>query len=85
LWNVVGANVNVGPSDDQEHTSGRTGDEAAGGFEDGDTGAFRTYQRSRYVEAVFREQVVEVVSRDSAGDVGELAADVVSVTVGDLL
>ena len=35
------------------------------------------------LEAVFGEQVVEVVSGDAAGDVGELAADLIAVAVGE--
>ena len=37
---VVGALINVGIGDNQEHAFGRAFDQAAGGFENGDAGAF---------------------------------------------
>ena len=45
------------------------------GAEDGDAGAFAADQRSGDVEAVFREELVEVVSGDAAGDAREACAN----------
>ena len=84
VGHVVGALVNVGIGDDQQHALGRTFDQAAGGFENGDAGAFRADQRARNVKAVFREQEIQVVAGDAARDVGVTAADQIAVGVGDV-
>src|SRR5208282_109606 len=83
LRDVVGADVDVGPSDDEEHPRRRTFDETAGGFENRDACAFGTDQRARHVKAAFGEQVVEVVSGNAARNVGKLAADLLAVAVGE--
>ena len=82
---VVGALINVGIGDDEQHALGRTFDQAAGGFEDGGAGSFGADQSAGDVESVFGQQVIQVVAGDAAGDVGELLADEVGVLVGDLL
>ena len=70
VGHVVGALVDVGIGDDQQHALGRTLDQAAGSFEHGDAGPFRSDQRAGYVEAVLRKQVVQVIAGDAARDVG---------------
>src|ERR1019366_7540707 len=83
LRDVVGADVNIGPSDNEQHARRGTLDEAAGGFENGDASAFGADQRARHVKAAFGEQVVEVVSGNAARNVGKLAADLLAVAVGE--
>ena len=85
LRDVIGAEINVGPSDDQQHPRRRTLDEAAGSFENRDASAFGADQRARHVKAVFGKQMVEVVSGDAARNVRELAADLFAVAVGETL
>ena len=83
LGNVVGAEINVGPSDDEQHSRRRTLDQSASRFEHRDASAFGADQRARHVKAVFGEQVVEVVSGNAARNVRELAAHLLAVAVGD--
>src|SRR5208282_4792858 len=85
LRNVVGADVNVGPSNDQQHPLRWTFDEAASGFENRDTRAFGANQRTRNVKAVFREQIVEVVSGNAARNIRKLAAHLLTIAVGERL
>ena len=82
---MVGALINVGIGDDEQHALGRTLDEAAGGFENCGAGAFGADQRAGDVETIFRQQVIQVVAGDAARDVGEVLADEVGVLIGDLL
>ncbi len=81
---VVGALKNVGIGYDQENALRRAFDQAAGGFEDCGAGSFGTDQGAGDVEAVFGEEVVEVVAGDAAGDWGEFLADLIAVGFGDL-
>src|SRR5882762_5561564 len=57
---VVGAEIDIGPSDDDERTRRRTLDQAASGFENRHASTFGTDESARYVQAAFGEQVVEV-------------------------
>ncbi len=59
--------------------------EAAGSFEDSDAGAFGAHQRAGDVEAVFRQEVVQVVSGNASRDIRKLAADLIAVTIGEFL
>ena len=79
---VIGALKNIGIRDDREHALGWAFDQAASGFERGDTGSFGADQGAGDVESVFGEQVVEVVAGDAAGDLGELLADESGVFIG---
>src|SRR6266446_2034422 len=83
LRDVVGTEINIWPSDDEQRPRWRTLDQTAGGFEHRDASSFRADERARHVKAVFGEQVVEVVSGNAARNVGELAANLLSVAVGD--
>ena len=85
LWNKISTDVDIRPSDHYQHTGWRAFDEAAGRFEDGHAGALGTNERARNMEAAFREQMVEVVSGNAARDIGELAANVVAIAIGELL
>ena len=79
LRNVVGTDINVGPSDDQQYAGRRAFNQAAGCFEDSYACAFGSHQRARHVKTVFGEQVVKVVSGNAARNVRELAADLLAV------
>src|SRR5208283_2196302 len=83
LRDVIGADVDIGPSDDEQHARRRTFDKAAGRFENRDARALGADERSRYVKAAFRKQVIEVVSGDAARNVRELAANLLAVAVGE--
>ena len=54
--NVVGALINVRVSKDKQHAFGRTFDQPARGFENGDARAFGTDQRARNVEAILGQK-----------------------------
>src|ERR1700674_3764355 len=81
LRDVVGAEIDIGPSDDDEHPRRRTLDQATGGFENRNASSFGADQRARHVKAIFGEQVVEVVSGNAARNVGKVAADLLAETV----
>src|ERR1700687_423077 len=83
LRDVVGTDVNIGPSNDKQHARRRTFDQAAAGFENRDASAFGANQSARHVKAVFGEQVVEVVSGNAAWNVGKLAAGLLAIAVGE--
>ena len=83
LRDVVGAEIDIGPSDDEQHPRRRTLDEAASRFENRDASAFGADESARHVKAAFGEQVVEVVSGNAARNVGKLAADLLAVAVGE--
>ena len=85
LGDVIGALIDVGIGDDEQDALRRTFDQAAGGFENRGAGSFGADQGAGDVEAVFGEQVVEVVAGDAAGDVGKFLADQIAVLIGDLL
>ena len=71
--NVVGALINVGIGDDQQHALGRAFDQAAGGFENRDARAFGADQCAGDVESILGQKVVQVVAGDAAGNVRESA------------
>ena len=83
--NGIGGEEDIGVADDEKHALGRALDQAASGFEDGDAGAFGADESARYVETVFRKQVVQVVAGDAARDVGITLADELAVGVGEIL
>ena len=68
LGHVIGALVDIRIGDHQQHALRGTFDQSAGGFEHGDAGAFRPDQRARHLEAVFRQQIIEVVSGNPPGN-----------------
>ena len=76
---VIGALINVGIGDDEQHALRRTFDQAACGFENRGAGSFGADQGAGDVESVFGEQVVQVVAGDAAGNVGEFLADEIGV------
>src|SRR5581483_4976724 len=82
---VVGALVDVGIGDDQQNPLRRALDQPAGGLQRCGAGSFRAHQGAGYVEAIFRQQVMQVVAGDATRDVGEFLADEVCVLIGDLL
>src|SRR5208283_432044 len=84
LWNKVSTNVDVGPSDHEQHPRRGALDEPASRFENGGAGALGTNQRARNMETIFRQQVVEIVSGNATRNIGELAANLVAVAVGEL-
>jgi hypothetical protein len=71
----VGGEEGVGKASDGEHAEGRAGGEVERGGDDGGAGALGADQRAGDVEAVFVEQLVEVVAGDAAGNAGKFLAD----------
>src|SRR5437660_12361733 len=52
LRDVVSAEINIGPSDNQQNPRRRTLDQAASGFENRDASAFGTDESARHVKAI---------------------------------
>ena len=73
LGNVVGALINVGIGDDQQHALGRAFDQAAGGFENRDAGAFGADEGAGDMEAILGQKKIQVVAGDAARNVRESA------------
>ncbi len=78
---VVGSDEGVVEAEGDEAAVLRALAQFAGGFEDGDAGALGAHQRARDVEAVLRQELVEVVAGDAARDVGESLADEAGASV----
>src|SRR5271163_2752536 len=85
LRNVVGADVNVGPSNNNQRSRRRTLHETAGRFKNGDARAFGADQSPGHIKAVLGEQVVKVVSRNSARNIRKLTAHLITAALGDRL
>src|SRR5271163_2403625 len=83
LRNIIGTDINIGPSHHQQHACRRTLDQTASCFEDGDASSFRTDQGARDMKAAFGEQVVQVVSGDATWNVGKPAPHLVPVAICD--
>ncbi len=83
LGNGVGSEKCIGKSEDGEYAEGRAGGEVEGGGDDVGAGAFGPDQRAGDVEAVFVEQLVEVVAGDAAGNAGEFFADECGVAIAE--
>ena len=83
LLDRVGRQEDVRESQDEERPAWRAGDQPGRRFENGDAGAFGADQRPRDVEAVLRQQEVEVVARHSPRNPRELRAHGIAVPVAD--
>ena len=79
----VGGLVYVGVAEHQRRPGRRTVDEAKRRLEHGHAGSLRAYERARHVEPVLGQELVQVVARDPARDVGITLADQVAVAVAD--
>ena len=82
---VIGALINVGISDDQQHALRRAFDQAASGFENRDAGAFGPDQGAGDVESILGQEIVQVVAGDAARNFGKTLADEIAVGSGDTL
>src|SRR5215469_6993478 len=71
----IGGFVHIAATNDQQYPLLRTFDQAAGGFQRGDTGSFRAHERAGNMEAVFGKEKRQVVAGNSAGNVRILLAD----------
>ena len=85
LGHAIGALENIGIRDEQEHAFGRTFHQSARGFEHGDAGAFRSHQRARHMETVFRKEVIQVVAGYPTRNIGIASLDKFAVCVAQLL
>ena len=68
---VVGGDEGVGKSQDDQAAMLGAMFQRAAGLENRDAGAFRAHQRAGYVKSVFRQQLIEVVARNPAGNSGK--------------
>ncbi len=82
--NRVAGLVNVGEAKHQDHPRLRTGHQPGFCFQGDDAGAFGADQRAGDVEAVFWQQLVEVVAGDAALDFGETRPDQVGILVAQV-
>ncbi len=80
---VVGALINVGIGDDQQHAFGRAFDQPARGFENRDAGTFGADEGAGNVESILGQEEVQVVAGDAARNVGKALADKIGVGGGD--
>ena len=75
--NVVGGDEGVGKAETDENAAGWAWHQAHC-FENGDAGAFAADQGAGDVEAVLRQQLVEIVAGDAARNFGKARADQVA-------
>ena len=75
LGNVVGGEEDVGKAERRRECGRGDLDELESGAEDDGAGAFAADEGAGDVEAVFGQELVEVVAGDAAGDAGKLCAD----------
>src|SRR5260221_13483836 len=78
---MITGGVNVGIAKHQERASRRAVYQANGCLQDGDTGTFRANQGPRDMEPVFWQELIEVVARDAARNVGEALPDQTSISI----
>ena len=81
--NVVGRDKGICKTQAHQHAARRAVHQAQGGFEHGDAGAFGADQGAGNVEAIFRQQFVQVVSGDAAWNFRETFADQRGVAVAN--
>src|SRR5262249_5429114 len=79
----IGTGEDIGPAQYEQHAFSRALDEAAGSFQRGSAGTLGADQRTRDVEAVFGQKVVEVVAGHTAWNIGILAAHMIAESIGD--
>ena len=81
----VGGLVDVVEADDRQHALLRAVDQVERGPQDRDAGDFGADQRARDVEAVLRQQLVEIfVAGDAARDFRIARADEVAVAIAEI-
>ena len=80
---VVGGDEGIGKSQHHQPAMLRAMFKRAAGLQHGDARAFRAHQRAGYIESVFRQQLVQVVARDAAGNLGKPLPDQVAVGIPD--
>jgi len=78
---VVGGLVDVRVAEQHQHLDLGRGHQPAGRLEDGHAGRFAAHQRTRHVEAVLRQQLLQAVAGDAARDPREALADQLGVAV----
>ena len=80
---VIGGDEGIGKAEHHQAAMLRAMFERAAGLEHGDAGALGAHQGAGYVKAVFRQQLVQVVAGDAAGNFGKALADQVAVGIPD--
>ena len=80
---VIGGDEGIGKAEHHQAAVLWAMFERAAGLQHGDARALGAHQRARYIESVFRQQLVQVVARDAAGDLGKALPDQVAVGIPD--
>ena len=83
--NAIGTLKNIRISNDKEHPLRRTFDESASSFEHSNARTLGADQGASHIEIVFWKQLIQVVARDAARDVGKALADLIGVGSGESL
>src|SRR5919197_598302 len=83
LDDLVGSDVLVGISENEERPMARIVDQPQRRLERDRASRFGTDERARDMETALRQQLVEVVARDAARDLGVALADELAVAVAD--
>src|SRR5690349_17129851 len=75
----------VGGANPQQHAIGWALHQAPSCRDADEAGSFRAHEGASNVKAVFREQEVEVITGDAAGNVWITVADEVAIAISDVL
>src|SRR5215469_12333530 len=81
LYEMITGSVDIGVAEHQERASGRTIHQANGCLENGDTGTFCTNQGPCNLESVFWQELIEVITRDTARNVRKALPDQMSIPI----
>src|SRR6266705_2850017 len=83
VGDTISALINVGIRYDEQNALRRTFNQTARCLKHGRTRSFGADQRPRYMETVFRQQIVQVISGNPARDVGIALSNKIAVLVND--
>ena len=78
---VVSSTEGIGKTKHQERTRGRAIYEVYCGLQYGNAGAFSTDKRSCYVKAIFWQQLIQIIARNTTWNIWETLANQISVGV----
>ena len=80
---VIGGDEGIGKAEHHQAAMLRAMSERAARLQHGNAGAFAAHQCAGDVEAVFRQQLIQVVAGDAARDPGKALADQLAVGIPD--
>src|SRR2546421_1820120 len=81
---MVAANVNVWIAEHEQRACRRTFDQARCCLEYSNTRTFSSNQCSSYIKAIFWQQLIQVIARDTAGNFWEPLANEVGVLIAEV-